>query len=53
MNNFPLVRNSRLYIHKILLEAHKIAVYNDQFLCFISVYETSPAEERGIPGFLK
>jgi hypothetical protein len=53
MNNFPLVNNIRLHIHKILLEAHKTAVYNDHFVCFISVYEIKPAEERGIPDFFK
>jgi hypothetical protein len=51
MNNFPLVNDSPLHIHKILLEAHNIVVYNDQFQCFISVYETNPAEECGIPDF--
>jgi hypothetical protein len=53
MNNFPVVNKSSLHIHKILSEAHKIAIDKDQFLCFISVCETSPAEERGIPDFFK
>jgi len=47
-----MVNNSSLHIHKILSEAHKIAVDKDQFLCFISVYETTPAEERCVPVFL-
>jgi hypothetical protein len=51
MNNFPVVNKSGLYMHKILSEARKISIDKDQFLCFISVYETNPAEERGIPDF--
>jgi len=51
MNNFPVVNKSSLHIHKILSEAHKIAIDKDQFLCFISVNKTNPAEESEIPDF--
>ena len=46
------MNKSSLHIHKILSEVRKIAIDNGQFLCFISVYETNPAE-RGSPDFLK
>jgi len=48
-----IILKSSLHIHKILSEVHKIAIDKNQFLCFISVYETNPAEERGIPDFFK
>jgi hypothetical protein len=51
MNNFPVVNKSSLHIHEILSEAHKIAIDKDQFLCFISDYETNPAKESGIREF--
>jgi len=51
MNNFPVVNKSSLHVHKILSDAHKIAIDKDRVLCFISVNKTNPAEERGIPDF--
>ena len=46
-----MVNKSSLHILKTLSKAHKIAIDKDQFLCSISVYETNPAEESGIPDF--